>query len=153
MGDGDSIREMAESETEAAEQADLFPRGQLAGDGLALRDFFPTNLRYELTASMRSAEVPLSGGLLDPAKEGIAIVTYELERPEPVPIREGDRGAKEIVGWKVRQVLRPVYVEPARGEAGVIEGNFAALLAADETAAGALLDRLKERAGEKLATA
>lgn len=146
---GQSIREMAEQDADDA-QEEIFPRGQLEGDDKSIRDFFQPHHRIELTASLMAAEVPASGGLVDPEKEGMALVTYELSKPIPVPIREGNAGEKELVGWKIRQQLRPVYVEAVRGEEGAIEANFAALLAAEPNRAGALLDRLVHRAGRAL---
>lgn len=149
-----SIREMAEAEAAKGEQAEMFPRGSIVGDSnLGPRDLFQPNHRIELTASLMSAEVPMTGGLLSPTEEGLLLVTYELEKPIPVPIREGDRGAKELVGWKIRQQLRPVYVEGVKGEEGVILSKFAALLQADPDRAGALLDSLNNRAAKALATA
>lgn len=95
------------------EQGELFPVGSLEGDPkVTLAKLVRAGHRIEYTASLMSAEVPLQGGLLDPNDEGQVMVTYEVASLTPVPIREGDRGTKKLVGWKIRQNLRPVYVEP-----------------------------------------
>lgn len=152
--DPQSIREMADAEAAKDEQAEMFPRGSIEGDSnLGPRDLFQPNHRIELTASLMSAEVPMTGGLVSPTAEGLLLVTYELQEPIPVPIREGDRGNKQLVGWKIRQKLRPIYVEGVKGEEGVILSKFTALLAADPDRAGALLDSLNNRASKALATA
>jgi hypothetical protein len=140
-----------EAEQEAPE---LFPAGSLKGDGKSLKTLIKPGQAVKSTVSMMSAEVPISGGgLLDPDREGMVLVTYELAKLEPVPEREGDRGDRKIVGWKVRQVVRPVYVEPVSGEAGTIEAAFAALVDASAKDAGALLDRLHARMSDALAAA
>jgi hypothetical protein len=50
-------------------------------------------------------------------------------------------------------VLKPIYIEKIEGEEGLIEANFAELLAADPARAGALLERMQERARDVLAAA
>lgn len=151
---GQSIREMADAEAQAGEQEEMFPLGTLEGDVPDLRSLIQPHHRVEVTVSMSSAEVPSpSGGLIDPTKEGLALVTYELAKPELVPLRAGERGNRTLEGWKVRQVVRPIYVEGVKGKAGVIQGEFEALLAAAPEEAGALLDVLTAKTSKALATA
>lgn len=135
-------------------EIELFPQGSVQGDGKSLKSLIKPGHSVQPTVSLMSAEVPIStGGLLDPEREGMLLVTYELAKLEPVPVREGDRGDRKIVGWKIRQQLRPVYIEPVQGEAGTIEAAFAALADASPKDAGALLDRLHTRMSDVLATA
>jgi hypothetical protein len=147
---GDSSGEGREGDP----QTELFPDGSVEGDGYSLRSVGKAGEPVELiTVAMSGGEVPMpkGSGLLDPHKEGMLLVTYEpKDGGLPVPTREGDRGEKKIVGWKVRQTVRPIYIERVKGEEGVIEGHFAALLEAEPGRAGALLDRLIVRAGRSL---
>lgn len=147
-----SIREMAEADAEAADAAELFPLGSLEGDETTLASLVQPGESNEVTVSMGTAEVPSpSGGLLSPHKEHLLLVTCEHAGYTEVPKREGDRvNGKRVVGWKTRQTLRPIYVERVQGEAGAIEAAFADLLRADETAAAALLDRMRDRADKAL---
>lgn len=154
MEGNQSIREMAEAQAKTGDGDDpgeLFPIGTLPGDDLTLRELIKPHHKVEVTASLMAAEVPMTGGLVDPEREGMALVTYELAKPLLIPQREGDRDDKKLVGWKVRQQLRPVYVEGVRGEAGVIEAQFAALLKADQQQAAALADRIRARLQDALA--
>jgi len=147
-----SIREMAEADADAADDAELFPLGSLEGDETTLAQLIKPGHTVEVTVSMGTAEVPSPrGGLLDPANEGMVLVTFEVAGYTPVPVRRGDRvSGKEITGWKLRQNLRPIHVERVQGEAGAIEAAFADLLRADEAAASSLLDRMRDRADKAL---
>lgn len=136
------------------EPAELFPVGSIDGDGFTFKAIGNAkNPVTEITVAMTGGEVPIpkGSGLLDPAKEGMLLVTYEVaDAGRLIPQREGDRGEKTIVGYKARQTVRPIFIERVKGEEGVIEGHFAALLEADQGRAGALLDRLNARAGRRL---
>jgi hypothetical protein len=152
-GAGQSIREMAEGEQPEPEE--LFPAGVLEGDGLSLQSLFKKGQgNVKVTVSVLSREFPApSGGLLNPERQGLALLTYRWQKPEPIP-QWGDAPPGEerpIIGWKVRQVVEPIFIEKLTGEAGVIEANFVALLEADPVASGALLDRLKERVEKAVA--
>jgi hypothetical protein len=146
-----SIREMAEAETQQA-AGELFPLGSLEGDEATLGQLIQPNHETHVTVSMGTAEVPMPrGGLLAPDKEHTLLVTCEVSGFEPVPQRDGDRvQGKTIVGWKVREKLRVIYVERVKGEEGSIEAQFADLLRADEQRGAALLDRLKGRVEQAL---
>lgn len=152
MADNDqSIRDMAEKDAaEAAEE--LFPLGSLEGDETSLATLVKPNHSHEVTVSMGTAEVPSPrGGLLSPDKEHLLLVTCEHAGYTEVPKREGDRHTgKQLVGWKTRQTLRPIYVERVNGEGGAIEAAFADLLRADEAGAMQALDRMKSRAEKAL---
>jgi hypothetical protein len=144
---GDRSIEGRAANGEGDDAPELFPLGSLEGDGVTLKTIVKPSEKVETTVAMMSAEVPSSGGLLDPRREGMLLVTYELAQAPLVPKREGDRArGKQIVGWKIRQQVRPIFVEQVSGEAGALEANFAALLAEDPAKAGALLDRMRERA-------
>lgn len=91
-------------------EEEMFPLGTLAGDPRAtLRTLIRSGLPVETTASLMSAEVPLRDGLLDPNEDGRVVVSFEAAKFEVVPKKKDDK----IVGWKIRQVLRPTYVENA----------------------------------------
>jgi hypothetical protein len=104
---------LADLPVDDGEQEELFPVGSLEGDPkVTLKNIIKAHHRVEYTASLMSAEVPLREGLLDPDDEGRVLVTYEVASLVPVPIREDKGGTKKIVGYKIRQQLRPIYVEP-----------------------------------------
>jgi hypothetical protein len=148
------IRDMAESDAaEAAEE--LFPTGSLDGDNVTLGQIIRPGEKVEVTVSMRSAQVPMPrGGLLDPRKEHMLLVTTEVDHMVPAPKRDGDRvTGKTVEGWGIRQVLRPIYLERVKGEEGAIEASFADLLKADASRAAALLDRLRTRTESALGAA
>lgn len=133
-------------------QGEMFPLGSIEGDAKTLKTLVKPGQKTEQTVSLMSAEVPISGGgLLDPEREGMLLVTYEPAGYTEVPVREGDRASgKRVKGWKFRTQLRPIYVERVEGEAGVLEANFAALAEGDARAAGALLDRMRARLTDAL---
>lgn len=136
-----------------AEQEELFPEGSIDGDGVTLKSLIKPGMEVTHSVHMTGHEVPMpkGTGLLNPAKEGMLLVTYEVsDGGKPVPIREGQRGEKVIKGYHIKQKVRPVHLERIAGEEGVIESHFAALLEADQGRAGALLDRLIVRAGRSL---
>lgn len=142
-----------DSSGDAEPAAELFPVGSIEGDGFSHKTMVKAGMSTEITVAMTGGEVPIPNGtgLLDPAKEGMLLVTYEVaDAGRAIPQREGERGDKRIVGYKFRQTVRPVYIERVKGEEGVIEGHFAALLEAEPSRAGALLDRLNARAGRSL---
>ena len=152
---GQTIREMAEADAQQQDAAEMFPAGSLEGDETTLATLIKPGQPNEVTVSMGTAEVPSPrGGLLNPDREHLLLVTTEHAGYTEVPKREGDRvTGKTVVGWKTRQNLRPIYVEQVKGEAGAIEAAFADLLMSDASAAGALLDRMQARAEKAMATA
>lgn len=147
-----TLREMAEGESAAAEAVELFPLGSLEGDDAKLETMIRPGERVTHSVTMNgTSKVPLTGGLLDIRKEHMLLVTCEVAHPIAVPDREGDRLAgKRIVGWDIKQKLTPIYVERVKGEAGAIEASFAELLKADEQGAMAVLDRMRARAEQAL---
>lgn len=145
---GKTIREMSE---EDAGDEELFPLGSLDGDEATLGQLIKKNHTVEITASMGTAEVPMRGGLLDPNENHMLLVKIEPGKIDTVPQRDGDPvNGKTITGWKLRQNLRPTYVERLRPDVAAMEASFAALLLADETAAASLLDRMQDRAEKQL---
>lgn len=151
--DGPERRTMADMAGDDGFTEELFPLGSIEGDSKTLKNLVKPGQKVEQTVSLMSAEVPISGGgLLDPEREGLLLVTYEAAGYTQVPVREGDRTVgKTVKSWKYRTQLRPIYVERVEGNAGDIEANFVLLSDADEAEAGALLDRLQARLREKLA--
>lgn len=133
---GKSIEDLADDEPE-----ELFPLGTLEGDDFTPQKIIKKGLPIEVTVAIGQAEVPMpTGGLLDPNKQGRALVSYAFAKNVEIP--QTDEG--KIVGWKVRQMLRAIYVKPANDEAALIRDEFKALLALDESAAGRVLDELKQ---------
>lgn len=100
-----------EHEQEPAEE--LFPLGSLPGDQKTLKTVFKSGLPVEVTVSLRAAEVPVRDGLVDFEKAGRVLVAYEPHKVEVVAQREEGK----LVGYKVRQVLRPSHVEQVAAEA------------------------------------
>jgi hypothetical protein len=103
------------------------------------------------TCSMRSAEVPLRGGLVNPRTTGRLLMTYEaFDGGLPVPEREDG----QVVGWKVRQQLRPVYVEPVDGDLPeMVEAWFDRVMEDSAEVGGALADRIAAKAAARLSVA
>jgi hypothetical protein len=146
--DGRSIEERAADQDG---QMEAFPMGAVDGDAkVSLRSLVKVGESVEFTAAMRSAEVPLRGGLIDPRKGGRLLVSYEGAKVEVVPKREDG----QVAGWKVRQSLRPTFVEPVgQTDADLIEHYFRELIAASPSEGGALADRIAAVAAEQLAAA
>lgn len=89
-------------------EEELFPLGSIEGDPkTTLKNLIKSGKPIEYTVSMRSAEVPLRGGLPDPDAFHRIFVNSVLEKVETVALREENK----VVGWKVRAVLRPVFVQ------------------------------------------
>lgn len=123
-----------------AEAEELFPLGALEGDELTPQKLIKRGLPVEVTVALGTAEVPVKGqGLLDPEKSGRVLVTFAFWKNIEVPTVEEGR----IVGWKIRQMLRPTFVAQANEEAPLVRAEFEKLLALDPVRAGALLDELQ----------
>jgi hypothetical protein len=153
-----TIREMAEGGAGEEAEPELIPRGTVEGDGLGLLDIFRLGAKnVSSTCVVRGGEFDVPGGLLDPNREGILLMTYRYVKPEPVPVWRPDtpRGeARVLSGYKLRQVIEPIHVERAKqGDAGALKASFIDLLSNAPQTAGALLDELNQMAGKKLATA
>lgn len=144
-----SIAEMAENgngHVDDEDAGEMFPLGSLTGDNLTLAKILK-GTPDELTVSLRSAEVPVTGGLLDPRNFGRVLVTYEVEKVENVILRKEG----EMTGWKAREVLRPTYVSDANNLDALVISEFSKIVQTDaqaaarvhETLAGILKDALK----------
>jgi hypothetical protein len=97
------------------EQGEMFPLGTLDGDPKrTLASLIRKGVPLEYTASLMSAEVPLQGGLLDVESSGQVLVTWEPAKVEIVPVRKKD-GSGKLDRAKVRQKLRPTYVQAGEG--------------------------------------
>lgn len=150
---GSTLDERASNGEGTEAEEELFPLGSIDGDDKTLQTLFRKNLPTKVTTSIRAGEVGTPrGGLLDPERAGMLLVSYEYDHPEIVPEYEGEAGSRKVKALKIRQVVRPYFIEQVRaGEAGVIEAQFAELMKADVGAAGKLLDALNARAGKALA--
>lgn len=90
----------------------LFPQGFFEGDEKTIKNLIKAGSPVEVTVSLMSAEVPSrTSGLLDPDNESQVLVTYEVSKYHVVPKREGETGDKSLAGWKIRQQIRPTYVQ------------------------------------------
>lgn len=145
----DSVNGRAANEAEPTE-AELFPVGSLAGDSVTAQTLVRRGLPTAVTVSLAMAEVPTKDGLVDPNRSGRVLVSYVPGKVEHVPERDDDGKVK---GWKLRQHLRPTFVADANDETSVARNAFAALLATDAPAAGALLAELRQLAEAELTTA
>jgi hypothetical protein len=90
------------------EPEELFPQGSLEGDGIDLKRLIKPGLPVEYTKSLLKGEVPGRNGLTNPEGERRAVVTHQLAEVVIVIKREDG----EITGYKVREKLRPTFVEP-----------------------------------------
>lgn len=96
-------------------QGEMFPHGSLEGDPkVTYKNLVKTGARVTVTASLTSAEVPITGGgLFDPEREGIAIVRYLPAQVALVPQHKDKNGESKVEEWTLRQTLRTLKVEPA----------------------------------------
>jgi hypothetical protein len=92
---------------DTGDQEEMFDRGSLDGDGIDLARLIRPGLPVEYTKSLLKGEVPGRNKLTNPEGERRAIVTHELAEVVVVIKREDG----EIVGYKIREKLRPTYVE------------------------------------------
>jgi hypothetical protein len=108
--DVDNVRSITDRATSGEEEQEEFPLGLFEPeDRKTLKTLIRSGLPVEMTVSMRSAEVPLRGGLPDPDKAHRFLMTSVVSKVEEVAQREGEDDA--VTGWKVRVTLRPTYVE------------------------------------------
>jgi hypothetical protein len=112
-----------DAQPDEGEEAELFPMGTLKGDPkITLKNLVKGGQSIEYQASVRSASVPLLGGLVHPDEDGHATVAWETEKFELVPVRKGEPGNRRIVSWKLRQIFRPTHIE-AVAEEGEVAGT------------------------------
>lgn len=141
-GDETTLAQRAAAAAEEAMNTDdldvLFPDGYFEGDPWLLTQIHKERLPVEVTVSLSRAEVPVRAGIPDPRKAGRVIVSHEVAKYEPVPIREEGM----IVGWKIRAHLRAIHVEPMGEVPEAIEREFERLMMTDRQAAALLADRL-----------
>jgi len=105
----DNVRSISERAEEGEGEQQAFPKGVIdAGSSRkTLKNLIQPGVPVELEVSMMSAAIPLRGGIPDPDAQHRFIVTTELHKVEPVVKREEG----QVVSWKLRAHLRPVYVE------------------------------------------
>lgn len=93
------------------DDTELFPAGSLEGDpNLSIAKLLKGKPQT-LEVKMKGGSTGLKGGIIDPHQVGRAMVVHEVEKIELVPQREGEPGNRKIVGWTIRQILRPTYTE------------------------------------------
>lgn len=143
--------EQRQMEAAEPEQLEAYPLGSLEGDAkVTLRSLVKGGEPVEFTASMRAAEFPLRTGLVDFRKSGRALVTYEAQKIEVVVKREDG----EVAGWKERQVLRPTFLEPVKGDLPeMVEAWFDRVMEESPEVGGALADRIAAKAAARLSVA
>lgn len=108
---GEDGRSLGDRADDAPDEGELFPLGVLDGDpAVTLKNLIGRGVKVEYTVSMRSAEVPMRGGLPNPNDHVRLAVTTEVAKVEEVAIRDSESG--KVTGWKIRATLRPTYVEP-----------------------------------------
>jgi hypothetical protein len=123
---------------EDAEPDVLFPMGQFEGDGVTLGKLVKPGEAVSTTVSLSRAEVPSSGGLLNPRKSGRVLIDYVPGKVEEIPHRvDGD-----IDRWTFRQHLNATFATPANDEATLIRTEFASLAEVDQVSALALANEL-----------
>ena len=112
--DGQSIAARAaagESPDDQKTEQELFPSGSLDGDPNLSIPKLLAGKPLTLEVKMKGGSTGLKGGILDPRQVGRAMVVHEVEKIELIPQREGEPGSRKIVGWTVRQILRPTHTE------------------------------------------
>lgn len=85
----------------------MFECGSLDGDGIDLAQLIRPGLPVEYTKSLLEGEVPGRNKLTNPDAYRRAVVTHELAEVVVVIKREDG----EIVGYKIREKLRPTFVQ------------------------------------------
>jgi hypothetical protein len=150
--EGQNGRSIEERAGDGDGQMEAFPMGAVDGDAkVTLRTLIRGGEPVSFTVSMRSAEVPLRGGLVDPRKTVRLLVTCEaFDGGLPVPQREDGK----VVSWKVRQSLRPTYVEPVGPTDGDLLVHYhRELLASSPSEAAVVAERIAAQTAEALQTA
>lgn len=144
---GESVTDRAE--TGSDDQTELF----IVGGEKTRANLYPKGLPTELVAEMTKHEVPLRDGLYDPQKTYRFAVTCQVGRYTEDPVREkqADNSTK-IVSTKVRQKIKPVFMEEMGWGEEALERSFRQLLAIDATRAGACLDKLQAEFTEYMRT-
>lgn len=142
-----SIKDRAEAGegTEPEEDAQLFPIGQVEGDGLSLAKFRKAGKDVHAHVKIKAVRAAGGRGLADPEKVRTLLVTVQPGKAEEIPhMREGAIDHYENV-----QHYTPTYVEGVqRGDAGRLEASFLDLLHTDSKGAAKALDAMQRRASE-----
>jgi hypothetical protein len=95
---------------------ELFPVGVVEGDSkITLKNLIKPGQRVTLKASLSSAEVPLTGGLLHPEQEVTLLVRGLPGAPVPVAKhRDAQAGGDHTIEeFTLRQPIRAMHVENA----------------------------------------
>jgi hypothetical protein len=114
LAGGQSIEERA-----SEEQTELFPDGVIDGHGVSLKSLVKAGQRVEAKCALRRGEVPLRGGLPDPAKRVRLAVPAEavgsLTKPEREDGTPGAATLPPVLGIGSRE---PKVSEPAPRQTG-----------------------------------
>lgn len=147
MADEESGRSIEERNEGGEEQVELFPDGIVDGHGVTLKSLVKPGQKVEAKCALNRGEVPMRGGLPDPAKRVRIAVTAEVAGYHPKPVREDGK----IVSWNVVAELRPIHTETLGvGPSGEILIAFRELLAAEPSAAAALLEQMNTATADAL---
>lgn len=142
-----SIRDRAEAgeHTNGENDEQLFPLGQLEGDGISPSKFRKPGKDVKAQAKIKAIKVPGGKGFADPERLRTLLVTVQPGKNEEVPhMRDGAVDYYDVVQHYV-----PTYVEGVeRGDAGRVEAMFAELLKNDAKGAAKALDAMQQRATE-----
>jgi hypothetical protein len=98
------------------EDGELFSAGSLEGDSkVTMKNLIKPGAKVTVKASMSSAEVPLTTGLLDPEEEVELLVRGLPGGPVPVAKhRDASAGGDhKIEEWTLRQPVRVIHVQAA----------------------------------------
>jgi hypothetical protein len=113
---GTSVAErMQGAEGGSNDAPEMFPHGSLEGDPkVTYKNLVKSGARVTVTASLTSAEVPITGGgLFDPEKEGLALVRFLPGQVALVPQHKDKHGESRVEEWTLRQTLRTLRADPA----------------------------------------
>lgn len=98
------------------DDAELFPAGSLEGDSkTTLKNLIKAGATVIVKASLTSAEVPLTSGLLDPEEEVELLVRALPGGVTPVPKHKDAQagGDHKVESWTLRQQVRAIHVQDA----------------------------------------
>lgn len=101
---------------EAEDEDELFPYGSVEGDSaVTLKNLIKSKARITPKASLSKAEVPLTGGFLDPEKEVELLVRCLPGGISPRPTHASAKAGEDhtIDAWTLTQDLRAVHVQGA----------------------------------------
>lgn len=155
MRDEDSVAERAANgEGQEETQEELFPQGQVIGDGVSLKSLVKAQHKVTTSAALSKAKIPLRGGLPDPNARLRLMVVGVPAKLHNLPIREDASDPLKVTGWELTQDVRVDHVEnvpPTERE--LVLNRFRAFVDESPQAAGKLLEELQQMLAEELQAA